>query len=250
MVRIGARQFHVHCTGHSAPTVILEPGLGLPSLVWAWVQADVASVSRVCIYDRAGYGWSDSTDAPRDAVNTSRELHALLEAANIGGPFVLVGHSIGGAYVRMFQAEYSQAVVGLILVDGSNPAGIDWSAVQKPSVLGTTALYYFARAGGVRALLALRIVNFRHDLPAEEGAAVKAFLSNPGYIETAGKERDSVVDTLKQIGALGNLGSLPLTVIYSEQVIHPDPRARGMDADKAAKLAERIDNGKRYWQGS
>jgi len=68
--------------------------------------------------------------------------------------------------------------------------------------------------------------------------------------ETAVKERDSVVDTLKQIGALGNLGSLPLTVIYSEQVIRPDPRARGMDADKAVKLAERIDNGKRYWLDS
>jgi pimeloyl-ACP methyl ester carboxylesterase len=210
----------------------------------------VAGVSRVCIYDRAGYGWSDPTDAPRDAANTSRELHALLEAANIGGPYVLVGHSIGGAYVRMFATEYSQAVAGLVLVDASNPAGIDWSAFQKPSVLAAAAAYYFARTGGVRALVALGMVNFWQDLPPEEGAAVKAFMSNPGHIAAAVKERESLVDTLKQIGALGNLGSLPLTVIYSEQVFHPDPRARGMDADKAAKLAEAIDNQKRYWLDS
>jgi len=248
VVRIEGRQARIHCLGRGAPTVILEPGLGLPSLVWAWVQPELAGASRVCIYDRAGYGWSDPSDSPADAANTSRQLYALLNAADIPGPYVLVGHSIGGAYVRMFAAEHPQAVAALVLIDGSSAVGVDWSNFPKPSTLWRAATPYFATLGGVRALLALGgIANFWRDLPPEDGAAVKALISSPKHIEAVIKERDSLFDTLKQIGTLGNLGSLPLAVIYSEQVARPDPHARGMNANKAATLAQTIEKQKRAW---
>src|SRR5215470_2578628 len=250
MVGIEGRQARIHCLGHGAPTVILEPGLGLPSLVWAWVQPELAGTSRVCVYDRAGYGWSDPSDAPADAANTSRQLYALLNAVDIPGPYVLVGHSIGGAYVRMFAAEHPQAVGALVSVDGSSAVGVDWSNFPKPSTLWRAATPYFATLGGVRALLALGIANFWRDLPPEEGAAVKALISSPRHIEAALKERDSLFDTLKQISTLGNLGSLPLAVIYSEQVAGPDPQARGMDASKAAAMAKTIEKQKRAWLDS
>ncbi len=250
MVGIEGRQARIHCLGRGPPTVILEPGLGLPSLVWAWVQPELAGAARVCIYDRAGYGWSDPSDAPGDAANTSRRLYALLNAAGIPGPYVLAGHSIGGAYVRRFAAEHPQAVAALVLIDASSAVGVDWSKFPKPSTLWTAAAPYFATLGGVRALLALGLANFWRDLPPEEGAAVKALISSPKHIEAAVKERDSVFDTLKQTSTLGNLGSLPLAVIYSEQVARPDPHARGMDASKAATLAETIEKQKRAWLDS
>src|SRR5215467_11391215 len=90
LVQIEGRQIHIHCTGVGSPTVLLEEGLGGASLNWAWVQRGVTKVSRVCSYDRPGYGWSDPSDAPMDAVNTSRQLYALLQAANEKGPYIAV----------------------------------------------------------------------------------------------------------------------------------------------------------------
>jgi hypothetical protein len=104
--------------------------------------------------------------------------------------------------------------------------------------------------GGVWFLLALGFFNFWRDLPPKQGAEVKAFLCSPKRIEAAMKERDSLFDTLKQIGTLGNLGSLPLTVIYSEQIGSPDPHTRGMDANKAATMAEMIEKQRRDWLDS
>jgi len=250
MAVVEGHRVHLHCAGQGGPTVVLEPGWGLPSLVWAWVQAAVAEKSRVCIYDRAGYGWSDPTDAPTDAVNTSRQLYALLKTARIPEPYVLVGHSIGGAYMRMFATEYSDAVAALILVDPSSPIGVDWSLLPKPSALVRTSQYYFATMGGARLLLALGFFNFWSDLPPEQGAEVKALLCSPKRVEAAMKELDSLADTLKQISTRGNLGSLPLTVIYSEQIGRPNPHVLNMDANKAATMAEMIEKQKRYWLDS
>ena len=246
IVEVGAQKFHLHCMGQGRPTVVLEPGLGLPSLVWSWVQTEVASVARVCTYDRAGYGWSDPTDAPSDAVNTSRQLYALLGVADVAPPYVLVGHSIGGAYARMFVAQYPQTVAALVVVDGSSPAAFDRSDLpQRSPVLGA-AKHYFAAIGGVRTLLPLGWVRFWRDLPPQDGAAVKAFISGTRHIDAAIKERDSLLDTLEQVRPLGDLGSLPLTVIYSERVVLPEPQ----DAATAAKWAAAIERQRRYWLGS
>lgn len=216
MIAVEGHQFHILCKGQGTPAVILEPGLGLPSLVWAWVQAEVAGSSRVCIYDRAGYGWSDATDAPVDAETVSRQLHALLEGANIPGPYVLVGHSIGGAYMRVFAAKYPEAAAALILVDSTSTVGLDWSTLRPPR-LRNAAMEYFTAVGYFRLVLALGFFESWQELPPEEGAAVRAFLSSPKRLEAALKERSSLERTLRQLSGLGDLGSLPVTVIYSEQ---------------------------------
>src|SRR5262252_3717428 len=88
MIPVNGRQVHLYCTGTGAPTVILEAGLGHAAINWAWVQRDVAKTSRVCSYDRPGYGWSEPTDLPLDATNVSRELYALLQAANEKTPYI------------------------------------------------------------------------------------------------------------------------------------------------------------------
>jgi pimeloyl-ACP methyl ester carboxylesterase len=102
--------------------VILEFSLGNMSAHWFWVQQALAKTTRVCAYDRAGMGWSERGPEPRDAEKFSGELQALLEGADIGGPYVLVGHSYGGGlYVRMYAARYPAEVAGVVLVDSSHP---------------------------------------------------------------------------------------------------------------------------------
>ena len=98
LVDVGGHRLHINCTGTGSPTVIIEAGLGDWLTGWAWVQPEVAKTTQVCTYDRAGYGWSDPYPLPRNAEQFAKELHTLLHEANIPGPYVLVGHSLGGTH--------------------------------------------------------------------------------------------------------------------------------------------------------
>ncbi len=122
MIDLGSYRLHLNCAGESSggPTVILEAGLGDFSPVWSAVQPALAQAGRVCSYDRAGLGWSDSSPLPRDAQYVAEELHALLAAAGESGPFVLVGHSRGGLHVLAYAALYPDEVGGLVLVDSTD----------------------------------------------------------------------------------------------------------------------------------
>jgi pimeloyl-ACP methyl ester carboxylesterase len=117
LVNIGGRRLHLWCTGEGSPTVVLEAGGGDSSLVWSRVQPVTAMTNRVCSYDRAGLGWSDLGPNPRTAEQIVAELHTLLHTAQVPGPYVLVAHSIGGLYVRLYASHYSNEVAGLVLVD-------------------------------------------------------------------------------------------------------------------------------------
>src|SRR6185437_3838481 len=102
LVDIGGYKLHINCTGTGSPTVILDAGLGGTSLDWSKVQPAVAHFTRVCSYDRAGYGWSESGPGLRTSQQIVKELHLLLAHAQINGPYVLVGHSAGGLNMRLY----------------------------------------------------------------------------------------------------------------------------------------------------
>ena len=121
LIDVGGHRLHLKCTGEGSPTVVLEPGLGEASWAMAWIAPVVAQDSRVCVYDRAGRGWSDAADGPQDAAQTAAELHTLLERAHIPGPYVLAGHSFGGLYVLTFAATYPDQVAGMVLLDSTGP---------------------------------------------------------------------------------------------------------------------------------
>jgi len=119
LVDIGGHKLHIHCVGPSnaSPTVVLEAGGGDYSNTWTAVQNLLSSRVRTCAYDRAGLGWSEPGPAPRTMRQEVFELHALLEAAKVRGPFVLVGHSIGGLLARLYTDQYGSEVVAVVLVD-------------------------------------------------------------------------------------------------------------------------------------
>jgi len=113
------RRLNFRCLGRGSPTVILESGFGATSQAWEAVQPRIAAETRVCAYDRAGYGFSDPGPAPRDGAAIARDLDNGLKAAGIAGPYVVVGHSAGGLYARLFAARRPKEVVGLVFVDSS-----------------------------------------------------------------------------------------------------------------------------------
>lgn len=136
MVDVGGYELYLYCTGASqdgSPTVVLESGLGATSSVWGWIQPEVAKKTQVCSYDRAGMGWSDRGSPPRDAEHIAQDLHTLLTNAGIPGPYVLVGWSYGGLYIREYAGLYGDEVAGLVLMDSSYPD--QWASTPERRAL-------------------------------------------------------------------------------------------------------------------
>ena len=122
LIDIGGRRINLHCTGAGSPTVILMAGLSSWSAVWYKVQPAIARSSRVCAFDRAGYGFSDPGPRPQILSEVVDDLHAALAAGSIPGPYVLVGHSLGGLEARVYTQRWPKEVAGMVL-DDTAPAG-------------------------------------------------------------------------------------------------------------------------------
>jgi pimeloyl-ACP methyl ester carboxylesterase len=121
MYRVNGRLMRLQCMGQGSPTIVLEAGGGKDGQTWAGIQPKLAQHTQVCSYDRAGLGWSDPGPSPRDADQVAAELHGLLASAYIHRPVVLMGHSMGGLFIRDYAAHYPTEVAGLVFEDSSTP---------------------------------------------------------------------------------------------------------------------------------
>jgi pimeloyl-ACP methyl ester carboxylesterase len=120
-IDMGGRTLNLYCSGRGSPAVIFEAGGNAPGYSWTLVQPKIAEFTRACWYDRAGVGWSDAAPTPRTGASVVSDLHELLRRAGVFPPYVLVGASVGGHYVRIYTAYYPADVSGLVLVDSSHP---------------------------------------------------------------------------------------------------------------------------------
>jgi len=192
MVSVGDHQLHIYCTGRGTPSVVLEaPAAGL-SAAWADVQRQLSAVTRVCSYDRAGLGWSESGDRPFDPDAVPGELRTLLTRANVPGPFVVVGHGLGAAFARMYTARPDADAVALVLVDP--PAGS--TGIQPGWIMPASP--WLARTGVLRAG---RILSSRADGLAG-GGALQAFLNRPDHLARAADELLAWNDLVQQTAGL------------------------------------------------
>jgi pimeloyl-ACP methyl ester carboxylesterase len=185
--------------------VIIDAGWGDFSAAWSEVQAGVAISTRVCTYDRAGMGYSDAGPLPRDAAQFVKELHTLLQRADIPGPYVMVGHSLGGIPVRLYVHEYPSEVAGVVLIDSMNPAQSTATPEQraaKPS----------SEPGGpsIPALLA-RIGVMRLLLGAND--AYGAYSVTPRSAQAVFDEGAAMTASFEEAAAVKTFGDLPLIVL-------------------------------------
>jgi len=189
LVDVGGRRLMVHCTGQGSPTVILEAGNGDDSSTWDEVELFGDGSFRVCSYDRANLGESDAAPKPRTFLDMVSDLHALLTDAHIGGPYILVGHSMGGMLVRVFADLYPKEVVGIVLVDAAHPdmgsrlmAGLPPESWLESKAIKTTRRYF-------------------------------TFMSNSSGQEKGSPEGVDNQASNEQVKATKPLGDLPLVVI-------------------------------------
>ncbi|PYQ66690.1 MAG: alpha/beta hydrolase [Acidobacteria bacterium] len=214
LVDVGGRRLYVQCSGSGSPTVVLVSGLAETSVYWGgWIAPAVAQNTTVCAYDRAGQGWSDPPASPQDGAAVATDLHTLLANAQIPGPYVLVGHSTGGAYARVFAARYPDQVAGMVFLDSQpNEAftGLPDFPSQYSTLRRASALFPSLARLGV-----FRLVNqFASDpLPVPTRDEERAAVSTASLNRIQRDEFAELPMTLKEAAALTTLGGQPLIVI-------------------------------------
>ena len=235
------RKINLYCTGQGGPTVILEAGFGATTWSWSKVQPMIAATNRVCSYDRAGMGFSDTGPMPRDGRAVIADLAAVLKAAKVAPPYVLVGHSAGGMTMRLFADAYPRSVVGMVLIDPSIEGQFD---EQDEAVGARVAM--MQRCGAAAAAHALpstepQLVRCTPVLPTTLSPAMtrqlQAATLDPGHWQTEASEYAAIAgaNTDELRAGRQDYGDLPIIVLTSGVSADADPRWQARHAALAAR---------------
>lgn len=222
LVDIDGYRLHMHVEGKGSLTVVLDSGAGGIGLGWELVRPAIAKVTRVVAYDRAGLGWSDPSPRPRDAVTMAEELHALMHHGNIPGPYILVGHSLGGPIARQFAARYPNEVAGLVMVDSAHEQQVkrfpERLVKTMQSMMGMFSVMRLLSRIGVFSLNPKMVpLGDRGRLPARVADTARAVIaSSDNHLKATIAETKNV--NAAQTQPVKTLGDLPLTVISHGQL--------------------------------
>ena len=261
LVDAGGRRLHITEAGQGNPVVVFESGIAASCLNWTAIQAGVARFTRTCAYDRAGLGWSDPAESPRDLARLIDELHGLLAAAGIARPYVLAGHSFGGLLVSAYAVKYPDEVAGLVLIDPLRPG--EWlhlseaqSRMLRRGVklsrrgamlarLGIVRLSLALLAGGARRIPKLvarissgrgestlsRLVGEVQKMPAEVWPIVQAHWCQPKCFIAMAQHLESLPASAGQAAQLADLPPIPISILSAgnsttEQIAEREEMAR------------------------
>lgn len=233
LVDVGGHRLHIHCLGEGGPAVIMDTGLGGTSLEWVGVQRRLARHVTACVYDRAGYGWSEPGPGPRTSSRIADELYLLLRNAGIEGPYVLVGHSFGGYNVQLFARRYQYLTAGLVLVDASHPEQAE--RFRRPPIGLNTAprtrrgLVSFSRPPGVPA-----------SMPEGLRAAALALVRTSKARQALMEEFLQFEASAAQVREAGALPEVPMVVLTRGQRVWPQDHRGNLIEDLWMRLQDEL----------
>ncbi len=228
LIDVGGHGLHLNCTGSGSPTVVLEPGAGGTSSDLGWIAPALAQNTRVCVYDRAGRGWSDPADTPQDGVQVATDLHTLLQRGGVPGPYVLAGHSFGGLYALTFAAQFPDEVAGMVLLDSTAPAtstapppggaasdgGVLEEAMSRVATLVSTS----ARLGVTR----IAGLTDYSSLPARSRDEARAHAATAQQFRSTIEEYVQGGASVREAASLRDFGDKPLVVVTAGTGSAPD----------------------------
>ncbi|MAU12928.1 MAG: hypothetical protein CL607_24115 [Anaerolineaceae bacterium] len=244
LVTVDGVEMHIRCEGTGNPTVVFESGAGTPYLNWREIQEAISQDVRTCVYDRQNIGWSAYTGETPNAV--ARTLHTLLENAGESAPYVLVGHSLGGVYVRQYAATYPDDVVGMVLIDSSHEqqqvrlpqAYTTWAAGAQQPTLDICRL--LAPTGILRILnMGAQSTQFAEGTPVYEEEI--AIFNQSHFCAGVGADLAGI-ESLNASTAPAALGDLPLVVLTADVRQADNPEA--FPADFSLEMLQQAD---RVW---
>jgi pimeloyl-ACP methyl ester carboxylesterase len=217
LIDVGGHRLHLHCTGSGSPTVVLEPGGGEMSSNLGWIAPAVARDTRVCVYDRAGRGWSEPADNAQNGSQIATDLHTLLQRGHVPGPYVLAGHSLGGLYALTFAARYPDEVAGMVLVDSTAPASAAKPGAASPSDGGSYDIMgRLSALGSTSARLGLGRLygQFAYgSLPPRSLDEVRANLATASNLRSTIDEFIQTNASTEQAASLTDFADKPLVVL-------------------------------------
>jgi pimeloyl-ACP methyl ester carboxylesterase len=231
LVDVGGYRLHVLCIGEGSPTVLLDAWAGGWSAEWEPVQPALARSTRVCAWDRAGSGWSDLGTHGHTPQAYADEMEALLRAAEIEGPYVLVAASYAGRVARLFTGQHPSDVVGLVMVDAVHEDAVpreDLAAGEQQRTMLAAGNWVLARLG-VGRLLGPELVPFvdgpvGYKVPGELRTMISVMSLRPKNLEGNARLAAHQADDDARLRAAGSLGSRPLVVLTSSQLLASQPR--------------------------
>jgi pimeloyl-ACP methyl ester carboxylesterase len=206
--------------------VVLESGFGGWSIDWASVQPELSTFATVCSYDRAGLGWSERAEGAATRTDIATRLHLLLEAADVPPPYVLVGHSLGGLYIRQFAREFPKDVAGMVFVDSSHEEmGARASEKDRREAMSQVRLLRYGRfvmPFGVQRLMKQPVANAsslrESDHPAAYGIGYRTSSYFALYDEVSGLLQDGLQDSMK----LEPIPDVPISVLVAQENLEGD----------------------------
>ena len=214
---IGTHQLHLHCVGEGTPTVLLEAGLGNMVLSWVEVQPRLAEETRVCAYDRAGYGHSEPGPFPRSGAQIVDELDRLVDAAELSPPFVLVGHSNGALYARLYERMRPESVAGLVMVD-PNPENAPECMELPPTIRNVYGALVALSDFGVPRVVLPFLFPIPADVKPETGEEFAALRPRGQFLSALLSETDETCDLLATTREAGMTASgLPVRLLSAER---------------------------------
>lgn len=229
-VDVGGVSMNARVEGEGHPAVVLDAGMGGTLHTWAWVQAEVARVTRVVSFDRPGMGYSEPTSAPRTADHMARELRGVLSGLGIPPPYVLVGHSLGGFTVRAFAALFPKEVAGVVFVDSTHEdedRRLAEIGIEDGHLMDLVSVARFSTPlGGSRVLGALHLIpplEVLSSMPEGLPDRVRAEFHRGAALDTYWRENDAYVESARWIEGAGDLGDLPLVVLSRDHGDRSDP---------------------------
>lgn len=230
-VSLETHRLYVDCQGSGSPRVLIDYGIAGAAVEWGEVQRALAADTTVCVYDRAGYGWSDPGPSPRTAAQAASEIEQLATALDWREPLILVGHSFGGFDVRQFAAERPAAVAGLVLLDSSLP----------DAALGHASPADYAGAHPIATK------NFEAT-PAGEPFEIARYLnSRRKAIFTQMDELANFARSAEEVRAAGSLPAVPLLVVSRDAAQGlPDAAAEARWQQGQQALAAAVPGGE-WW---
>jgi len=204
MVDIGTHSLHLHCLGTGRPTIVIDTGVGETYESWESVIETIGRQTRVCAYDRAGYGRSEPGPMPRDSQRAADELHLLLARSGEDGPFLLVGHSLGGLNMQVYANSYPDEVASLVLLD---PTPLAWMTGESFPEL--------------RELFIQQSVTLREEAEVVKASSDPEAKAVAAYLDATASEFEEFFGrTADEVAAIESFSELPLTVIGATE---PDP---------------------------
>lgn len=218
MIDVGGHRLYMRTSGSGSPAVIMEGGVGMPTSLYGWFEQGISSFTTYCTYDRAGLGRSEESNLRRDPSDMVKQLHVLLAKAGVPGPYILMGHSLGGLFIRTFASCYPEEVGGLVFLDSSHPEQNE--RLPRVTMMQLNIGKQVTRVPPLARLFwKANILNFARRLPPDYFADLIAAFKTHKHLKAAHTEFQELGMNMAKFQAIngGSSGNIPMIVFSTNQ---------------------------------